>query len=166
MKEALERMDSAVLFTLLGHDAQGKALLDENRQKFASALKVELNNITLPGELEKATTIENLFQEYGRALSVGYWTRSNSMDSRRRTYFGVLLPLFYKVKNTADDVLLMNQANMSDANERARHDATSARHRMVTLLAIAAALASAFILLTGKWILRPITVLTESRRRK
>jgi two-component system, NtrC family, sensor histidine kinase KinB len=161
MKEALERMDSAALFTLLGHDAEGKSLIEENSGKFAAALKIELNNITLPGELELATAIENLFREYQRTLGE-VLDASKPIDSRRRIYFRVLLPLFAKVKGTANEVLLMNQANMGEANERARHEATSARRRMVTLLAIAAALASAFIVLTGKWILRPITLLTES----
>ncbi len=161
MKEALERMDSAALFTLLGHDAEAKSLIAENSRKFASALKVELNNITLPGELEQATAIEDLFREYEHTLSE-VLDASKPLDRRRNIYFRVLLPLFAKVKSTANLVLLMNQANMSEANERARHEATSARHSMIVLLAIAAALASAFIVLTGKWILRPITLLTES----
>lgn len=161
MKEALERMDSAALFTLLGRDSEGRSLIEENRKKFVSALKIELNNITLPGEQEQATAIENLFREYDRALNEVLET-SKSMEIRRHSYFEVLLPLFARLKTTADRVLLMNQANMSEANERARRKATSARQHMVTLLVIAAALASAFIILTGKWILHPITILTES----
>jgi two-component system, NtrC family, sensor histidine kinase KinB len=161
MKEALERMDSAALFALLGHDAEGKSLIEHNRRKFDAALKVELNNITLPGEREQATAIESLFGQYERTLGQ-VLDASKPIDSRRNIYFQVLLPIFDKVKSTADAVLLMNQANMSEANERARREATSARHRMATLLAIAASLASAFIVLTGKWIFRPITHLTES----
>lgn len=161
MKEALERMDSAALFTLLRHDSEGKSLIEENRRKFAAALKVELNNITLAGELEQATGIQNLFREYKRTLDE-VTDSSKSLDSRRDRYFKVLLPLFSELKRKADRVLLMNQANMNEANERARHEATSARHRMVSLLAIAAVLAWAFVVMTGKWILRPITLLTES----
>jgi two-component system, NtrC family, sensor histidine kinase KinB len=161
MKEALERMDSAVLFTLLGHDREGSAMIEQNRRKFLQGLERELNNLTLPGEWEKATAIEKLFREY--EITLARVTDANQpKESRRKTYFDVLLPLFEKIKSAADEILLMNQLNMSEANERARRSATDARHRMIVLLAIAAALAGAFILLTGKWILRPITQLTGS----
>ncbi len=53
MKEALERMDSGILFSLLGYADQGDALLRRNDQAFEKALQVELGNVTLPGEREK-----------------------------------------------------------------------------------------------------------------
>ena len=51
MKEALERIDSGLLFTLLGETrAGGRALIRDNQGAFEAALQIELNNITLPGE--------------------------------------------------------------------------------------------------------------------
>ncbi len=47
MKEALERMDSAVLFALAGEEDQARAQFAENRPKFAEALADENANITL-----------------------------------------------------------------------------------------------------------------------
>ncbi len=161
MKEALERMDSAALFTLLGHRRDAASVIEQNDRKFESALAIELHNITLPGELEKATDVKGLFQQYRDALNE-VLDEEKPSETRREIYFQVLLPLFHKVKDTADEVLLMNQANMSEANHRARQSATSARHRMVVLLAIAATVAGAFVVLTGKWVLRPITLLTAS----
>ncbi len=49
MKEALERMDSGALFCLLSYK-EGKDIISENELKFEKALKIELNNITVPGE--------------------------------------------------------------------------------------------------------------------
>ena len=58
MKEALERMDSGILFVLLGYDEEGKGLIRANEERFEKALKVELGNITLPGEGEKAAALK------------------------------------------------------------------------------------------------------------
>ena len=161
MKESLERIDSAALFILLGHERQGAELIAGNEQKFASALQIALNNITLPGELEKARGINRLFHEYRRALAQ-IQDASQPLEARRDTYFRKLLPVFQKIKDTADDILKLNQTNMSEANDRARRIATSARDRMVLLLLIGAAVAGGFIAFTGKWVLRPIIRLTAS----
>src|SRR5512136_1600068 len=55
MKKSLERMDSGVLFILLGEKEKGVDLIQKNEVLFERALRVELNNITVPGEGEKAS---------------------------------------------------------------------------------------------------------------
>ncbi|MCK7492024.1 MAG: methyl-accepting chemotaxis protein [Comamonadaceae bacterium] len=79
-----------------------------------------------------------------------------------KAYFAELLPLFDQIKSQADEILQMNQKNMSDANDRARHDAATARRRMYILLAVGTALAVVFIFFTRRWILRPIHRLIRS----
>jgi hypothetical protein len=68
MKESLERMDSGMLFTLAGNELEGKRLIEENTAKFRDALHVELGNITLPGEREKAENIKVLFERYANTI--------------------------------------------------------------------------------------------------
>src|SRR5512135_960749 len=68
MKEALERIDSGILFVLLGYEQEGLGLVTQNTTAFRSALKVELNNITLPGEGDKAAQVQQLFVQYIAAL--------------------------------------------------------------------------------------------------
>jgi two-component system, NtrC family, sensor histidine kinase KinB len=161
MKEALERMDSGMLFTLLGYAPKGLELISASETVFEKALKIELDNITVPGEGEKAHHLQELFRQYKTALKtatdpiLGY-------EQKRDTYFSRLLPLFEQIKATADEILHMNQQNMSDANQHARQIAAAARQRMVMLLMIGVAVAAGFILLIGKWILRPIARLTAS----
>jgi len=161
MKEALERMDSAALFSLLGHIKEGAEEIERNDKRFERALHVELNNITLPGELEKATAVEALFREYRQTLAQVQDT-GRPLERRREVYFGELLPAFQKIKDTADDILQMNQNNMSEANDRARHTAAAARQRMILLLAMGACVAAVFIVFTGQWVIRPISQLTAS----
>ena len=64
MKEALERIDSGVLFLLLGYEQEGMKQINANESDFEKALQVELNNITLPGEGEKAHQLQDLFTQY------------------------------------------------------------------------------------------------------
>jgi PAS domain S-box-containing protein len=122
---------------------------------FEKALQIELNNITVPGEAEKAAALKALFTRYLATLHE-VEKQTLPMDVRRHLYFKEILPLFQQVKSTADEILQMNQNNMHEANDAARKDAASARQRMYIFLLFGAFVAIAFMLFIGKWILRPI----------
>jgi NtrC-family two-component system sensor histidine kinase KinB len=160
MKEALERIDSGYLFVLLGHTDQGKALIRDNRVSFEKSLQAELHNITLADEGPMAGHLQDLYRQYSAVLDRTLGPEPAAVMSK--AYFAELLPLFSQIKNQADAILQLNQNNMSDANDRARHDAATARRRMYILLAVGAALAVVFILFTRRWILRPIHRLIRS----
>ena len=161
MKEALERIDSGILFTLLDERSTGEDLIAKNRTAFETALQVEMNTITLPGEGEKAVRLKDLFRRYVAALAeTSDFGRPQA--SRKEIYFSRLLPLFQEIKDTADEILRMNQTNMHEANERARAGAASARKQMYAMFAAGIIVAIGFVLLTGRWILRPINRLIQS----
>lgn len=155
MREALDRLDSGALLTLLGDMDQGDELIAHNLPAFEAALQTELNNITLPGETEKARLVQELFTRY-RAVLTQVRDAASPLGERREAYFSRLFPLFHQIKDAADSILHLNQQNMIDANDRARATAASARRRMHVLLASGAVLAVLFILFTGRWVLRPI----------
>jgi two-component system, NtrC family, sensor histidine kinase KinB len=161
MKEALQRIDSGVLFLLLGYEGQGMNQIRANESDFEKALQVQLNNITLPGEGEKAHQLKELFRQY-KSIVKQATDLNLPADVRRANYFTKLLPLFEHIKTTADDVLQMNQRNMGDANDNARRRAASAIHQMYFLLIVGALVAGASILFVGRWVLRPITRLIVS----
>jgi NtrC-family two-component system sensor histidine kinase KinB len=161
MKEALERIDSGVLFVLIGHTQEGDDLVRNNRAAFEKSLQVELSNITLPAEGEKAARLRDLFRQYETLLK-GVVDPARPADIRNRAYFMSLLPLFGQIKDQADEILQLNQQNMSDANDRARRSAESARRQMYVLLSVGTTLAVVFIFFTRRWILRPIHRLIRS----
>ena len=161
MKEALERMDSGILFVLMGYHEEGRKLIGTNEERFEKALKVELGNITVPGEGEKAAALQGLFDRYRETLG-GMLTKPSSDGISRNRYFRELLPLFQQTKDTADDILKMNQDNMNEANDKARRQAAFAQQRMVLFLFLGFLVAMAFIFSTGRWILRPINRLIRS----
>jgi two-component system, NtrC family, sensor histidine kinase KinB len=161
MKEAIERVDSGVLFILSGYPDQGRALITKNMRAFAPSLKTEMNNITVPGERERAEHLENLYEAYGRDLQA-FLAPSLSDAGRKTAYFSQILPVFYEIKATADEILRLNQDSMAQANDRARAEAAAARREMYVLLLAALALGSTFIAFTGRWILGPVKALTKS----
>ena len=161
MKESLERMDSGILFTLAGNELEGNRLIEEYTPKFRAALDVELGNITLPGEREKAERIRTLFEEYTEAIPlVTQITRSS--EERQADYFSRLQPLFQEIKEVAQEILLMNQTNMNEANNAARRLADTAHRRMLMAIMVSAFLALLFSYLAHRWILHPINRLIES----
>ena len=161
MKEALERMDSGILFVLMGYGEEGGKLIRTNEERFEKALAIELGNITLPGEGEKAAVLKSLFVGYREALHRIQAMPPTAQQSRD-AYFRELLPLFLKSKDTADDILRMNQDNMNDANEKARKQAAFSRQRMYIFLSFGFVIATVFIFFTERWILRPIRMLIRS----
>jgi two-component system, NtrC family, sensor histidine kinase KinB len=161
MKETLERMDSGILFTLLGYSQEGTDFIRQNESLFEMALRTELSNITLPGEGEKAYHVQNLFEKYRKVLRAAEDPKA-PVAERQQVYMTQLFPLFQEIKTTAGQILDMNQQNMSDANDRARGKAASSRNYMYVLLVAGGVLAAGFVVFTGKWILRPIHRLIRS----
>jgi two-component system, NtrC family, sensor histidine kinase KinB len=160
MKEGLERMDSGVLFIFLGEKEQGISLIQKNETLFEKALQVEMNNVTLPGEEEKAHHLQSLFKKYQVVLHQVLELKASV--EQREAYFSKLFPLFLQIKTTADEILQMNQKNMSDANDWARNSAASAKRQMYILLLAGMIVAVGFVLFTGRWILRPVNRLIRS----
>jgi len=163
MKEALERMDSGAVFVLLGAEQKGNEQIAQNEARFEKALQVELGNITLPGEGEKAKRLQQHFGTFRTDIKV-MGNPAFGREARRKAYFDELLPLLQRMKETADDILRMNQENMVVTDARARRQAQSVRGQMYMMLLAATVVAAGFLFLTGKWILRPITRLTNSAK--
>lgn len=161
MKESLERMDSGILFTLLGYSQEGTDFIRQNESLFEKALRTELSNITLPGEGEKAHHVQGLFEKYRKVLRAAE-DPGTPVAERRQLYMTQLFPLFQEIKRSASQILDMNQQNMSDANDQARSRAASSRKYMYILLLTGGVVAAGFVIFTEKWILRPIHRLIRS----
>jgi signal transduction histidine kinase len=163
MKESIERMDSGAVFVLLGAEQKGNDQIAQNDARFEKALQAALGNITLPGEGEKAAQIRLLFQQYRKDIQV-MGDPAFGREARRKAYFDKIQPQFQQIKDAADEILRMNQRNMVERDARARLQAMSVRRQMYLLLFAATFVAAAFLFLTGKWILNPITRLIHSAK--
>jgi NtrC-family two-component system sensor histidine kinase KinB len=161
MKEAIERMDSGALYILIGNGEEGKKLMSAGTETFLTALDTELNNITLPGEGEKAGRIQELFPRY-RATLASLSSGTIPLEARRRAYFSDAQPLFQEIKDLAQDILEMNQENMNQANLAASRQAGTARSHMLIFLGASAVIAVLYSLLVNRWVLHPIRELIDS----
>lgn len=161
MKEALEKIDRDILFSFT--EQQGTDLRDiaDSEHQFRQALEVELGNITLPGEKERAERTAALF---GRYVSVLHQVTDASapLERRRMLYFRSLVPLHTEIVTLTRQILDMNQSNMNEANHSARITATSAHTRILVAILACAAVAIIFSYQTRRWILRPIGKLIDS----
>lgn len=161
MKNDIERIHNGAEFIILGHTNRGAKQILENQIAFEKALNTELNNITIPGEGEKAAVLQKLFNDYLNAIK-NIQKPHLTIETKRKIYSQQLLPLFKQIRNTADEILSMNQQNMVDANERARKKAKDAGRGMYVLLIMGIVIAVVFIMSIRRWILQPITRLTGS----
>ena len=159
MKEALERIDSGVLFLMLGYDKKGKPFIEENFERFRTALEIESNNLTLPDEPQKVAHLKILFRKYHEeVLSI----IALNPVTHQKNYFESLLPLFLDIKKTANDILQANQQNMNDANNRARKKAGEATRDMIIFLATSFSFAVIVLVFSNRWIHKPIVRLINS----
>lgn len=162
MKESAERIDSGALFVLLGQKDKGRDLIETNLPWFDAALQVELDNITLPGEKDLAWRLRDMSGWYRILLKEFLADRNMPFPARRDLYFNKLLPTFYDIKNIANSILVMNQKNMTDSNDRAKKLAATSRRHMYVLVIVGVIIGLGFMLFAGKWILQPISRLTRS----
>ncbi len=164
MKEAIERMDSGLLFALGGEPERGRAQFAANRPRFLEQLKIEQNNITLPGEGELAGELERLFAVYVAQVETFHAAPIEPISARARIYFENVLPTSSAIRAGADRVLQINQDNMTAMDLRARQSASLSVRLMIGALIMAITLAVAAAILLSRSILRPIEGVTEGAR--
>jgi signal transduction histidine kinase len=163
MKEALERMDSGALFALAGEEPQGRSLAAQSQPRFDGALKTELGNITLPGEGERAARLQQLYGAYVPVLQQ-VLDPGVPVAQRRSLYFQRLYPTFQQIKQTADEILRLNERNMVEANDRARGVAAGASRTMAVALLLGTAFAGLAVFLLSRAILGPLERMTAAAR--
>ena len=164
MKEALERMDSALLFAIGGEEQQARDQFAEYRPVFARNLNQEKGNITLPGERDMVERLSALSAQY-HALSDTFFALGPERKAERtKFYFVRLLPTFRDIKREADAILDLNQKNMEDENGRARHAAAVSIRLMVVALLVAAATAGLIAMALSRSIVGPIQSVTFAAR--
>ena len=161
MSESLDHIDSGVLFTFSGHYDKGMENIRQQSGEFLKALQVELGNITLPGEHQKAIEIQRVFTEYSKVIAQ-VTDPTVSLSERQNRYFSDLLPLVHRMKLLSGEVLEMNQSNMQRANNNAWKMAASAHNNVLIAIIASAFIALLFSFQSHRWILMPIKKLIAS----
>lgn len=164
MKEALERMDSGLIFAASGRGQEARAQFDKSREEFDRQLAVEQGNITLPGEKELVDELTAEFGEYLKLATEYFDVHSTTSARRGDFYFSRLLPKFENIKRLEDKILFINQRNMEQTNEKALRNSASSTRLMIAALLVAVVLAVVSARILTKSILEPIVTVTQAAR--
>jgi len=159
MKEAAERIDSGMVFMLIGHASEGGAQIDANLPKLEAELVAQEHNITEAGEREATEKIRAAWTTYRAAVAEA----RAAPDAAH--YFTTLLPDFLAVKDGADGILTMNQDAMIQKSDKAQVLAKRSNTLLlaVSFFGLVLGLIASSILTTR--VLRPLGVLGQTARR-
>lgn len=158
MKETAERMDSALFFSLVGEEERARKMYDQNLPEFRENLSAELHNITVPGEQSLADKLQKLHERYTKRAEA-FW-QTPAVEERRKMYFDEMLPAFTEVKDTAQEIIRINQGNMVEADREARHLSAQSTRYMIFAILGGVAVAIYFAARLQRSILAPIHTLT------
>ncbi|HEX9508318.1 MAG TPA: histidine kinase dimerization/phospho-acceptor domain-containing protein, partial [Myxococcales bacterium] len=163
MKEAIERIDSAAMFLVIGGRERGLRQAAQYRPKFEEELRVQEANITEPGEAEATARLRELWTQY-QAQFDGFKEHTDT-PWLKNEYLSKLNSSFVSVKDAADVILDLNQDAMVRKSEALRRRGEQVRQ--LTILGVFAA----FVI--GLWFssaltaraLRPVSILSQAVRR-
>jgi len=162
MVEALERLDSASLYQMVGHATEARHLVGKHQNGFEAHLRIEETNVTEPGEQQLVTRLRSTWEAYREALD-----RFMVASAPRglEDYRGRLYPLFLDIKSQTMSILELNQTAMVARSAQVQE--TARRMNRVTFWAIlGASLAGLLLSLSlGRHFLRPLAILGQSVRR-
>ena len=161
MRQALERIDDGMAYSLLGNPSEGQAKIDLNLKNFHDALAVEQSNITIPGEKQKVEKLQEIFEKYAKTIPLVN-DKNQPFESRKDAYFKTQLAGFNEANSLLQEIIRMNQDSMLQANDTAKRRAEAAFKQMLAAILACAAAALVFSFFVRRWILAPIHTLIES----
>ncbi|HTK74109.1 MAG TPA: ATP-binding protein [Gemmataceae bacterium] len=119
LNEALERLDSSFMFALSGREDEARRQYRDSWPAYEEQLRVEQNNITLPGEAELVDRLTRLTRRY-RELGDRFFERPAGAGERGGEYYGTadapgLLGTFRELKAVSGNILRINQEHMEES---------------------------------------------------
>ncbi len=163
MKDAAERIDSGLVFAIIGRASRGLDQIAQYIPKLEDEIRVQEHNITEPGEREATAKLRKVWNDYRDAIAeVRRVPDAAGLDGR---YFDSLLGKFLAVKDAADVILVMNQDAMMAKSDRAERLAGTSNTLLVvvSLAGLFLGLIASGIMTTR--VLRPLSVLGQTARR-
>src|SRR5262249_62419992 len=110
------RIASSFTLPLAGREAGARRQFQDHWPRYDKQLRVEQENITLPGEAELVADLTRLTGQY-REQGERFFARPAGAEDRTRDYFGTgvepgLLGLFDQIKTVSGNILRIHQENM------------------------------------------------------
>jgi PAS domain S-box-containing protein len=163
LNDAMADIDSSFHLALTGREGEAKGLYQKSWPMYRDALRLEQDNITLPGEGELVERLAVLSERYRRQGDT-YYARSSNDASGQQDYFvpGGLRQTSAEIKDVAARITRLNQDNMEQASRDARLTARRSLIGFGVGLALTAVIAVWLAWRTVGAILLPIRSVKES----
>lgn len=163
LKESLERIDSSYAFALAGQEQKARDQYQQQWPAYEKHLNLEHQNITLVGEqalADKLSALSVLYRKRGNA----FYERPAKDPARHEDYFGPegLLATFKEIKDTADEILRLNQDNMEQASQDAQVLVQESVAGLIIGLGLAAIVGGFFAWRAVETTLQPIRAVIRS----
>ena len=156
--EALERQDSAILLFLLENKDRGSQQFRQNQIEFLKWLGRAEGNVTIPGEAEIITGIEEAYQDYLTA----FFRLQQQNNPTTEEYYESIIPIFEQIRDRSNRLRNVNQSAMQAASANAQQISSQAIWSMAIAGATAAGIGLGFSLLLTRRIVRPLTEMTTA----
>ncbi len=160
MKESLDQLNTRAQRMLWKGPAVQATDFTGPESRFDDNLGSQLNNCTLPGELDATRNIAQLWVDY-RA----HYDQFNSTSvGRTDLYENDLLPRYDELKQVAQHVADMNMSNMISVDGQVKRTLVTVRNSLLILVITGTLLATIVVWTAGGSILRPLRDFTRSAR--
>ncbi len=161
MMDSLERQDSGELIYLFHQRQEGEKIFRDNQVEFVKWLGRAEDNITISGEGVLIEEIEENYQNYIMLYEQLRDMLSDDLNGAQDFYFREISPQFELLKSKARNLLLMNQDNMYDAQQKANNNTSETVYSTLIFSIGAILLAGLFGLYISNQIIKPIRSLTQ-----
>ena len=161
MKDALERLDVGAQRRVWGAPADDQAEVARQIARFEQSLHRQLDNCTLPGELDATRGLADRWTGY-RAQYLEF----TGADGARlaEIYRRDLLPGYEGLKQLAQQIADMNMRNMVSVDGRAKRTLVAVRNALLVLVSVGTLLAALLVGAVAATILGPLKSLTHCAR--
>ncbi len=163
MVEAIERQDSALLLLIRAPEDRGQEIFRRNEKEFYSWLARAEDNITIDGEGEILSRINDNYLDFVSSFDNFYNAPAgtNETGERWEIYNEELLPTFTEIKNDIRELREINRQEMVNAQQNADSRANQAIIYTIGLALLVTAFSLIFAFYLTKQILRPIKELEK-----
>jgi NtrC-family two-component system sensor histidine kinase KinB len=161
MNEALDQLNTRAQFVAWQVSPPTSIDADAQRQKFQDNLLDQLDNCTLPGELDHTNALADFWRQYRDAYDQ---FDSASPDQRPELYRSRLLPLYRQMKESTQWIASNNMSNMVSVDGRIKQTLLDVRNALLVLVITGTVAAALVVGAAGASILRPLAALTRSAR--
>lgn len=138
MMEAIERQDSAISMYISIDSKKGLEMFNDKYAQFIRWNQVEVNNVTEKGEETLVGELNRQYEKYVKLFTQLQEIYGSGNEKQAVSYYeNSILPLFYDIKSTLNDLSRLNEKAMFNSREDAIIKAKKSMYMLMALSMLA-----------------------------